>query len=108
MSENHPGYSSARRLAKPVAMSAGGRLTLPAEAREELGIKGETQFQVEVIPGGLVLREAITVPSEDAWAYTPEYRAQVERSRRDHAEGRVRTLSVKELERLAGVDPGQE
>lgn len=108
MTDVDPGYSSSRRLAKPVAMSAGGRLTLPAEAREELRIKGETQFLVEVIPGGLVLREAITVPSEDAWAYTPEYRALVERSRRDHAEGRSRAVSVEELERLAGLPPERE
>lgn len=89
-------------------MSAGGRLTLPAEAREELGIKGETQFQVEVIPGGLVLREAITVPSEDAWAYTHEYRALVDESRRDLAEGRTRTLSVKQLERLSSISSERE
>jgi len=108
MTDAEPRTASSRRLAKPVAMSAGGRLTLPAEAREELGIKGEAQFQVEVIPGGLVLREAITVPSEDAWAYTSEYRAQVERSRRDHAEGRSRAVSVEELEHLAGLPPGWE
>ena len=108
MSEDSREYSPSRRLGRPVAMSAGGRLTLPAEAREELGIKGETQFQVEVIPGGLVLREAITVPSEDAWAYTPEYRARVELARRDHAEGRTRKLSVKQLEQLLHVPPGRE
>lgn len=38
--------------------------TLPAEVGEELGIRGEAQFQVEVIPDGLVLREAITVPNK--------------------------------------------
>lgn len=108
MSDEPSTYSAGRRLARPVAMSAGGRLTLPAEAREELGIKGETQFQVEVIPGGLVLREAITVPSEDAWAYTPEHRAAVERSRLDHAEGRTRTLSVEQLERLLDIKPDRE
>ena len=100
MSDDPIAYSPGRRLARPVAMSAGGRLTLPAEARDELGIKGETQFQVEVIAGGLVLREAITVPSEDAWAYTPEYRAQVEQARRDYTEGRTRTMTVEDLEKL--------
>ncbi len=108
MSEDGLAYSAAKRLARPVAMSAGGRLTLPVEAREALGISGEAQFQVEVIPGGLVLRESITVPSEDAWAYTPEYRAHVEQARRDHAEGRTRTMTVEELERLANLPPGKE
>ena len=107
MSEDRSLYSAAKRVARPIAMSAGGRLTLPVEAREALGIQGETQFQVEVVPGGLLLREAITVPSEDAWAYTPEYRAHVEQARRDHAEGRTRTMTVEELERLAKIPPTQ-
>jgi bifunctional DNA-binding transcriptional regulator/antitoxin component of YhaV-PrlF toxin-antitoxin module len=89
-----------RRLAKPVAMTAGGRLTLPAEARKDLGIYGEAQFQVEVIPGGLILREAVTVPVDDAWAYTPEVRDLVRRSREDAAKGRVVQLSMAELEKL--------
>lgn len=89
-----------KKLAKPLAMNAGGRLTLPAEVRKDLGIYGEAQFQVEVIPGGLILREAVTVPRDDAWAYTPEFRDLVRRSLQDAAEGRTRQLSVEELDKL--------
>ena len=60
-----------KRLAKPVAMNAGGRLTLPAE-----------------------------VPREYAWAYTPEYRDLVRRSRENYAAGRTRQLSPADFEKL--------
>ena len=89
-----------KRLAKPVAMNAGGRLTLPAEVRKYLGIEGEAQFQVEENPGGLILREAVTVPREDAWAYTPEFVDLVRRSREDYAAGRVKQMSPADFEKL--------
>ena len=94
-----------KRLAKPVAMNAGGRLTLPVEARRYLGIKGEAQFQVEEIPGGLILREAVTVPREDAWAYRPEVIDLVRRSREDYAAGRTKQMSAADLEKLI-EEPG--
>lgn len=75
-------------------------MTLPAEARKDMGIHGETQFQVEVIPGGLILREAVTIPVDDAWAYTPEALDQARRSREDVKHGRVVQLSMAELEKL--------
>ena len=54
-----------------VAMNAQGRLTVPADARKALGLVGEAQFQAEVRDEGLLLRPAVLVPREDAWAYTP-------------------------------------
>lgn len=89
-----------KRLAKPVAMNAGGRLTLPAEARRYLGIEGEAQFQIEEITGGLILREAVTVPRDDEWAYTPEVRDLVRRSREDYAAGRVKQMSPADFDKL--------
>jgi bifunctional DNA-binding transcriptional regulator/antitoxin component of YhaV-PrlF toxin-antitoxin module len=81
-------------------MSAQGRLTVPVEARRQLHLEGETQFEVEVIEGKLVLSPA--VPREDAWAYTPEHLALVERAREDGREGRVYRLGRSDLERLIG------
>jgi bifunctional DNA-binding transcriptional regulator/antitoxin component of YhaV-PrlF toxin-antitoxin module len=81
-------------------MSAQGRLTVPVEARRQLQLEGETQFEIEVIEGKLVLSP--TVPHEDAWAYTPEHLALVERAREDGREGRVYRLSRSELEQLIG------
>ena len=36
---------------KTVTMSANGRLTLPVETRRQLGLSGETEFEVEVVEG---------------------------------------------------------
>jgi AbrB family looped-hinge helix DNA binding protein len=48
-----------------------GRLTLPAEVRQRLGLDGETEFDVEVTDrGSVTLRPVVVVPRDDAWAYT--------------------------------------
>ena len=49
----------------------------------------------------LVLRLAVVIPREDAWAYTPEHLELVERARRDAREGRVRQLAEADVEQLA-------
>lgn len=82
-------------------MSAQGRVTLPAAARRQLGVEGETQFEVEVEEDAIVLRPAIVLPREDAWAYTNEHRALLKGAHRDSREGRTRRVSERELERLA-------
>lgn len=87
-----------------VAMNAQGRLTVPAEARRALGLAGEAQFEAEVRDNVLLLRPALLIPREDAWAYTPEHRAMVARARDDVTHGRVRKLSEDELRELADVD----
>lgn len=87
-----------------VAMNAQGRLTVPAEARKALGLTGETQFEAEIRDGGLLLRPAVLVPREDAWAYTPEHRRLLARAREDLARGRVRQMSERELRELADVE----
>jgi hypothetical protein len=46
------------------------------------------------------LREAVTVPREDAWAYTPEFVDLVRRSREDYAAGRVKQMSPADFEKL--------
>jgi bifunctional DNA-binding transcriptional regulator/antitoxin component of YhaV-PrlF toxin-antitoxin module len=84
-----------------VSMKADGRLTVPASARRALGLEGETQFQVEVNGDSLVLRPAVVLPREDAWAYTPEHRELLERAHRDSREGRVREMTEQDLIRLA-------
>lgn len=83
-------------------MNRQGRLTIPAAAREVLRVEGPTQFEVEVTEDALVLRPAVLIPREDAWAYTPEHLRRLERARRDTAEGRIRQLTEGELERLIG------
>lgn len=84
-----------------VSMSAQGRVTLPAAARKQLGVEGETQFEVEVEEDAIVLRPAIVLPREDAWAYTQDHRTLLKRGHRDSREGRTRRLSENELEQLA-------
>lgn len=79
-----------------------GRLTVPAAARKELGIEGEIQFEVDVeSDGSLVLRPAVVLPREDAWAYTAEHRGLLERAHADSSGGRVRELTERDLAELA-------
>ena len=69
---------------RTITMSPNGRLTLPAEVRQRLGLHGETEFDVEVTErGSVTLRPVVVIPRDDAWAYT--------------AEGRVRQLSDDDL-----------
>lgn len=65
-----------------ISMREDGRMTFPATARKALHIEGETDFAYEVTNGGLFLRPILTIPREDAWAYTPEESAAIERALR--------------------------
>jgi len=79
-------------------------LTLPVEARRQLGIAdSEAQLQLEAGSGKVTLQPVEAVPQEDAWAYTAEFRRQLEEALRDVREGRVRQLTEAELERIADV-----
>lgn len=84
-----------------VSMNSSGRITLPASARRRLGLEGEAQFEVEVSGEAIILRPAVVLPREDAWAYTPEHRRLLARAHADSREGRVRELSEDELAELA-------
>ena len=84
-----------------VSMNAQGRLTVPAVAREVLRLDGPTEFELEVTAHELILRPALVIPREDAWAYTAEHLSRVELAREDARDGRTRALTEKELEDLA-------
>jgi AbrB family looped-hinge helix DNA binding protein len=47
-------------------MSPNGRVTLPAEARRALGLKGESLFEVHQTDTSIVLRPVAVVPLEQA------------------------------------------
>jgi bifunctional DNA-binding transcriptional regulator/antitoxin component of YhaV-PrlF toxin-antitoxin module len=83
-----------------VHMNATGRVTIPAGLRHVLGVEGEGDFAIDVENGAVVLRPVVVLPREDAWAYTPEHRALLERAHADSREGRVRELSEEDLSRL--------
>jgi len=84
-------------------MSDNGRVTLPADARRELGIEGETEFEIEVDrrDDSLILRPTLVLRREDAWAYSPEHRKMLARAHKDSRAGRVRRVTEKELSELA-------
>ncbi len=88
-------------MALTVISNKEGRLTIPAEARAALRIEGETHWTVEIVEGALILRPAVVVPREDAWAYTPEHTAKIERAREDARAGRAVSASGEELARIA-------
>lgn len=80
-----------------------GRLTIPAEVRAALQVDGEAHWTVEVVDGAVVLRPAIVVPREDAWAYTTDHLAKVQRAHEDARTGREVTVSGAELGRMAAL-----
>ena len=75
-------------LKTPVTMDASGKLTMPNEVCRELQLEGETQFIVEYGAERIVLRPAVTIPLEDAWAYKPAHMKRVERALEDVRAGR--------------------
>ena len=69
---------------RTITMSPNGRLTLPAEVRQRLGLEGETEFDVEVTErGSVTLRPVVVIPRDDAWAYAAEHLAAVARALSD-------------------------
>lgn len=83
---------------RTVTMSANGRLTLPAEVRQKLGLAGEAEFDVEVTDhDSVTLRPVVVLPRDDAWAYAAEHLAQVAKALADVREGRVHELSDADL-----------
>ena len=91
------------RVARTILMNTTGRLTLPADARHELGIEGETEFEVEVDTDrdAVILRPAVLLRREDAWAYTPEHRRLLAKAHQDSKKGRVRRMTESRLRELA-------
>jgi AbrB family looped-hinge helix DNA binding protein len=51
-------------MTKIININARGTLTLPKEARRELGLSGAGQIVVESTDDGLLLRPGVTVPIE--------------------------------------------
>jgi bifunctional DNA-binding transcriptional regulator/antitoxin component of YhaV-PrlF toxin-antitoxin module len=94
-------------MALTVTSNKDGRITIPAEVRAALRIEGETHWTAEVVDGALVLRPAVVVPREDAWAHTPEHMAQVRRAQDDVRAGRSIAVHGEELERIADL-PDEE
>ncbi len=86
-----------------VRMNETGRLTMPIEIRRQLGVEGETEFEVEVdtAQDALVLRPSVLLRREDAWAYTASHRKLLRRGHEDSRQGRVRSLTEKDLKELA-------
>jgi AbrB family looped-hinge helix DNA binding protein len=87
-------------MAVLVKMTSDGRLTIPAKARRTLGVEGAAQLEVDIKGDAIVLRPAVILPREDAWAYTPEHRRRLARAHADSREGRVRRVSERQLSRL--------
>jgi len=84
-------------------------MTIPRGAREMLHAWEGAEFEWEVKDNTLLLRPVVRIPQEDAWAYSPEHLAALELSLRDVRDGRVRTMSERELDVLMRHDnPNQK
>ncbi len=90
-------------MALTITSNKEGRLTIPAEVRAALRIEGEAHWTAEVVEGALVLRPALVIPREDAWAYTPEHLAKVARAQEHTRAGRTIDTSPEELQQMADL-----
>jgi bifunctional DNA-binding transcriptional regulator/antitoxin component of YhaV-PrlF toxin-antitoxin module len=80
-----------------VHMNPQGRITLPASARRRLGIEGEADLILDLEGHSLVLRPTLVLAVEDAWAYTTAHRQLLRRAHLDSREGRVRSITERDL-----------
>ncbi|MGH2387783.1 MAG: AbrB/MazE/SpoVT family DNA-binding domain-containing protein [Chloroflexota bacterium] len=83
-----------------VESNAQGRLVIPAEVRAALNVTGKAHWQLEVHDGAIILKPAIVIPREDAWAYQPEHLARLEEAMTQARAGRMLDLSPEQLEGL--------
>jgi AbrB family looped-hinge helix DNA binding protein len=83
-----------------VAMNEQGRVTIPAAARRALRLRGEAQFEYEVVDNTIVLRPVVAIPAEDAWAYTPKMRENLRRAQEDARAGRVYRVTKEFMEQV--------
>jgi len=101
-----------------VTLSSTGRVTLPADVRRRLHLEGDVELDVEVDEehDAIVLRPALVLRREDAWAYEPSHRTLLERAHKDSAEGRVLEFATEDelgraidemTERIAGESDDQ-
>jgi AbrB family looped-hinge helix DNA binding protein len=84
-----------------VKVAADGRMTLPAAIRRALEINdGDAHLSIDVADGAAVLRPAVVIPREDAWAYTPEHLESVRRARAQAATGDLKSMPDDVAEKL--------
>ena len=63
-----------------VSLNNQGRLTIPDAMRKAMRLEPGAQLELEIQGSDLILRPVLVIPREDAWAYTPEHRAAIERA----------------------------
>lgn len=90
-------------MALTVVSNKEGRITIPAEVRVALHIEGETHWTVEIVDGAVLLRPAVVIPRDDAWAYTTEHAEVVARARDNDRTGQTVSVSGDELGRIADL-----
>ncbi|MGI8551390.1 MAG: AbrB/MazE/SpoVT family DNA-binding domain-containing protein [Dehalococcoidia bacterium] len=88
-----------------VTVDREGHLTLPETVRDALHLDEDTEFDLEIEDGGVILRphtdgSSIVDHYDDSWAETPEYREHIRLALDDVRAGRVLRLSRAELEQM--------
>src|SRR5215831_11808423 len=69
------GRYTPRRVRSIVAMNPTGRLTLPADVRRALGLRGDAFFEVHLEANAIVLKPVAIVPLETVQAQAGQQRA---------------------------------
>ena len=88
-----------------VKVGSDGRMTLPAAVRRALALNdGEARLSIDVTDGAAVLRPAVVIPRDDAWAYAPEHIAAVRRAQTQAKAGEVEVFPDDLASRLRSKD----
>jgi len=83
-----------------VESNAQRRLVIPAEIQAALEVTGKAHWQLEVHAGAIILKPAVVIPREDAWAYRPEHLALIGEAMTQARSGQMLDLSPEHLDRL--------
>ncbi len=86
-----------------VDMAPNGRMVIPRQAREALGITGEERFLLDQRDGSIVLTPVVVVPVDRSFPITPELVASANRAA---AEPIRRTSRSKLRQKLSDITAG--
>ena len=79
------------------------QVTIPDNIRTEIPLKVGERVEVLARDGEIIIRPVVEVPRAQAWFWTQEWQAQVEKSLSDVKAGKVKIFrSVKEAKKHVG------
>jgi AbrB family looped-hinge helix DNA binding protein len=76
-----------------------GAMTIPAEVRKAVGMKGEALVVASAVENGnqILIRMQLTIDRDQAWFWAPEWQAEEKKSADDYVKGKVTRMSSDEF-----------